>query len=265
MAIRYTNQKSKRNEPLSPELANKLKQVLGPMGITFVINSGGQSDTSRGRVGGHRHDHGGAGDGYFEMNGRKLTWKNPEDLKIIQSAITKLVAVGVQGIGAGDDYMGGNGHMHIGLGSPAVWGGSGSRDTAPDWLVQAHSAGLKGGATASSAEQQTPSYAAPPAPTDFSAMYRVNESPQANANIVGGEQEDIFGYTTNDGVATTMEETLQSNADSLFDSDPAGLFQSAETMKMESLISQANESTLGKSLVGSNPLTIGLSDIFKTL
>lgn len=261
MAIRYTNQKSKRNEPLSPQLTNKLKQVLGPMGITFVVNSGGQSDTSRGRVGGHRHDHGNAGDGYFEMGGRKLTWKNPEDLKIIQAAISKLVAAGVQGIGAGDDYMGGNGHMHIGLGSPAVWGGSGSRDSAPAWLVQAHSAGLKG-STADTGEQiQAPNYQQ--TQLDFSGAFDV-KVPEVPSNS-GGEQNDIFGYTTNDDEAIAGQGLKLSSAEKLFDNSIDEVFQTPESAKMEALISEANDSTLGKSLVGSNPLTIGLSDIFKSL
>lgn len=139
--IKYTNQQAKRNEPLAPKIANALG-FLSDMGVTFEINSGGQSNTSRGKVGSSAHNHGNAGDGLLKYNGKALDWDNPQDKAMLEKIVEEAAANGINGIGAG--YMG-KGRVHFGMQDKAATWGNGKEASSPafDWVAAAHARGLK--------------------------------------------------------------------------------------------------------------------------
>jgi len=146
--LRYANQSATRNQPLDPRLVQALG-YLGPMGITAEVFSGGQDATGPNRVGSHRHDHGGAGDIRFYKDGRALSWANPNDLPTFQDIVKQGKAAGITGFGAGPGYMG-EGTMHIGFGSPGVWGAGGKGANAPEWLRAAYNGAAAGSLPAAS-------------------------------------------------------------------------------------------------------------------
>lgn len=135
--LTYANRGATRNQPLSPELVEKLGAFLPDMGINMEVFSGGQDATGPHRTGSHRHDHGGAADAFFYKDGRKLDWANPNDLPVFEDLVSRAKAAGITGIGAGEGYMR-PGSMHIGMGSPSVWGAGGKGRNAPDWLRRAY-------------------------------------------------------------------------------------------------------------------------------
>ena len=123
----------KRNLPLNSNLNAALNSVLPNLGLTAVVTSGGQvtaEEAARGkgqRTGSVRHDHGGAADVQFQTtDGRTLSWENPQDVPLLQRAVTELKGQGLTGFGAAGDYMGAS-TTHIGYGTPAVWGAKGGR------------------------------------------------------------------------------------------------------------------------------------------
>lgn len=134
--LQYANQGATRNKPLNPKLVKAL-DFLPDMGITMKVFSGGQDATGPRRTGSHRHDHGNAGDAFFFKNGRKLDWANANDRPIFQQIVREGRKRGISGIGAGDGYMQ-RGSMHIGFGSPSVWGRGGKGANAPGWLRSAY-------------------------------------------------------------------------------------------------------------------------------
>ncbi|MCG3808941.1 hypothetical protein I3252_05510 [Psychrobacter sp. Ps4] len=141
--IQYANKGSTRNQRLNPQLEQALS-FLQEEGITFRVNSGGQPGKGSGgkRVGSTAHDHGYAADGDLYRNGRKLDWNNSKDLPLLKSIVEEAAARGVNGIGAGNDYMGA-GRFHFGIQSnAAAWGKDGKGANAPAWLKSAHSAGM---------------------------------------------------------------------------------------------------------------------------
>lgn len=69
-------------------------------------------------------------------DGRALDWANPADVPIYQDIVRQARAAGVTGFGAGPGYMR-PGSMHIGFGTPGIWGADGAGSNAPDWLVEA--------------------------------------------------------------------------------------------------------------------------------
>ncbi|WP_455918667.1 hypothetical protein [Ensifer canadensis] len=142
--IRYANQGATRNRPLDDDLLKRL-QYLESMGITAEVFSGGQPSKAEGgaRVGSERHDHGGAGDFHLYKGDRKLDWSNPDDLPVFQEVVRRGKEAGITGFGAGPGYMSG-GSMHIGMGTPGVWGAGGKGDNAPGWLREAYN-GAKSG------------------------------------------------------------------------------------------------------------------------
>ncbi|MGB1215592.1 MAG: hypothetical protein ACPG4X_19635 [Pikeienuella sp.] len=89
------------------------------------------------RVGSTRHDHGNAADVFFYKDGRKLDWSKPADQRIFREIVSKGKAAGVTGFGAGPGYMQ-QGSMHIGFGTPSVWGAGGKGANAPQWLRDAY-------------------------------------------------------------------------------------------------------------------------------
>jgi hypothetical protein len=134
--IEYANKGAIRDKPLSDKLVKSMS-FLGDMGITARVFSGGQDATGSKRTGSHRHDEGNAADVFFYKDGRRLDWADPEDRKIFQEIVRKGKQAGLTGFGAGPGYMR-QGSMHIGFGSPAVWGAGGHGDNAPAWLLQAY-------------------------------------------------------------------------------------------------------------------------------
>lgn len=148
--IQYANKGSTRNQRLNPQLEQALS-FLQEEGITFRVNSGGQPGKGSGgkRVGSTAHDHGYAADGDLYRNGRKLDWNNSKDLPLLKSIVEEAAARGINGIGAGNDYMG-SGRFHFGIQeNAAAWGKDGKGANAPAWLKSAHSAGMarKGSST----------------------------------------------------------------------------------------------------------------------
>lgn len=134
--LRYANQGATRNQPISPELMEALS-FLSDLGVTMEVFSGGQPAQGPNRVGSHRHDHGRSADVFFHKDGRRLDWANDADRPIFGDIVSRAKAAGVTGFGAGPDYMQ-PGSMHIGFGSPAVWGAGGKSANAPDWLRAAY-------------------------------------------------------------------------------------------------------------------------------
>lgn len=136
--IQYANQGAVRNQPLSEDLLTALS-YLPDMGIEMKVYSGGQAPKGAGgpRTGSTRHDHGNAADADFYYKGRKLDWNNPSDIPILQDMVRQGKQRGLTGWGAGNDYMGA-GRMHVGFGTPGVWGAGGKGANAPDWLREAY-------------------------------------------------------------------------------------------------------------------------------
>lgn len=134
--LRYANAGATRNQPLNPRLAEALR-FLDEMGITAEVFSGGQPSSGSNRVGSHRHDHGNSGDVNFYKDGRRLSWANEADRPIFEEIVKRGKAAGITGFGAGPGYMG-EGSMHIGYGTPSVWGAGGRSANAPDWLRNAY-------------------------------------------------------------------------------------------------------------------------------
>lgn len=159
--ISYGNSNSKRNEKLDSNLEQKLG-FLEDMGVTFKVNSGGQSATSKGKVGSTAHNHGHAGDGDLYHKGRKLSFNDVNDRAMLADIIEEAAANGINGIGAG--YMG-DGRIHFGTQTKsAAWGG-GKDASAPAyaWVAQAHARGLArkpsgGGGSISTTSNTGPAY-----------------------------------------------------------------------------------------------------------
>lgn len=135
--LTYANQSAIRNDPLHPRLIEALGSFLPDLGVTVEVFSGGQEATGPNRTGSTRHDHGLAGDFRFYKNGRKLDWANPDDQPIFEEIVRRGKAAGITGIGAGPGYME-PGSMHLGFGSPVVWGDNGKAANAPAWLKAAY-------------------------------------------------------------------------------------------------------------------------------
>ncbi len=145
------NKNAKRNLPPSPRLQQSLA-FLQDLGVTAEVFSGGQvtkEEAARGegqRTGSVRHDHGDAADVFFYRNGRKLDWSNPQDVPIFQEIVRRGKANGLTGFGAGDGYMQ-PGSMHVGFGTPGVWGAGGNGANAAQWLREAYESAGQGNVT----------------------------------------------------------------------------------------------------------------------
>ena len=135
--LRYANQDATRNLPISRQLEEALA-FLPELGVSMEVFSGGQPAAGQGpRVGSVRHDHGNAADVFFYQDGRQLNWANPEDRPIFEQIVSRGRQAGITGFGAGPGYMR-PGSMHIGFGSPGVWGAGGRGANAPEWLRAAY-------------------------------------------------------------------------------------------------------------------------------
>lgn len=159
--LTYANQNATRNLPLSPDLVRAMS-FLPELGVRMEVFSGGQPAAGGGaRVGSVRHDHGNAADVFFyDQNGRRLDWSNPNDLPIFREIVRRARAAGVTGFGAGDGYMQ-QGSMHIGFGAPAVWGAGGRGTNAPDWLREAFGSAPAGGSARTAGQPAQTPVAAP--------------------------------------------------------------------------------------------------------
>lgn len=140
-AVVMNNHNATRSLDLSPELTGTLNSVLPALGLTFEVFSGGQpaanghNDTKR--VGSTRHDGGNAADGFFYKDGRKLDpQNNSADRVLVSEAVSQLSAAGLTGFGSGEDYMQ-TGSVHLGYGTPGVWGAEGRGVNSAGWLVTA--------------------------------------------------------------------------------------------------------------------------------
>ena len=136
--ITYRNQGATRSQPLDDGLAKRLG-YLKNLGVSMEVFSGGQPTAEEGgpRTGSVRHDHGGAADAFFYKDGRKLDWANEADRPIFKQIVSQGKANGITGFGAGPGYMQ-QGSMHIGGGTPGVWGAGGKSANAPEWLTNAY-------------------------------------------------------------------------------------------------------------------------------
>ena len=142
--LTYQNQGAIRSQPLSPALV-KAMGFLPAMGLQMQVFSGGQPAAGGPRTGSVRHDHGNAADVFFTQGGRRLDWNNPADVPVFQDIVRQAKVAGLTGFGAGPGYMQ-QGSMHIGYGTPAVWGADGKSANAPDWLREAYGAAPAGSA-----------------------------------------------------------------------------------------------------------------------
>ncbi|OJU12264.1 MAG: hypothetical protein BGN85_09425 [Alphaproteobacteria bacterium 64-11] len=163
--LTYANTGAIRNEPLSPKLVGDLNSFLPDMGVTMKVFSGGQEAAGPRRTGSHRHDGGNAADVFFYKDGRQLDWNNPQDVPLFQQIVERARQAGITGFGAGPGYMQ-PGSMHIGFGTPNVWGAGGRSANAPDWLRQAfnESVPAAGPQVAATSQPQLPATGPVPTP-----------------------------------------------------------------------------------------------------
>lgn len=192
--IRYANQGATRNLPLDPKLVQALA-FLPELGLSAEVFSGGQPAKGSGgaRVGSVRHDHGAAADVFFTREGRRLDWENPQDQPIFQDIVRRGKAAGITGWGAGPGYMQ-QGSMHVGFGSPGVWGAGGKGANAPDWLRQAYGGGA-------------PAAAAPVVPAPATTNNRMM-SPTPVAQQGGIQPGQVAPATFGDVVAPKAVQTI---------------------------------------------------------
>lgn len=151
-----------RNEEITTELQAQLQYAGQKTGLDIHVYSGGQMSKEEAirlgavkkkntwylngkpiRVGGVRHDHGGAADIYLtDQQGKVLDMTVAADREKMKDFLTEAVAAGANGIGAAVDYMGANG-IHVGGGSEVAWGAGGRSANAPEWVQSALNEGLK--------------------------------------------------------------------------------------------------------------------------
>ena len=107
--------------------------------------AGVSTNVAHGDEAGHARHHAGASSGdvdLYDEKGRKLDERNPADRAKMATYIEAAAASGSTGIGFGKDgsYMG-HSRMHVGAGTPAVWGAGGHGANAPDWVRDAYNRG----------------------------------------------------------------------------------------------------------------------------
>lgn len=185
--IRYANQGATRNQPINENLQNALA-FLPELGITAEVFSGGQPAKGSGlaRVGSVRHDDGNAADVFFYKDGRRLDWGNENDRPIFEEIVRRGKDSGITGFGAGPGYMQ-QGSMHIGFGSPGVWGAGGRGANAPDWLRAAYGSG--------NVSQPSTSQRAP-VPTYDQASASAGITPAINPAIVAALSSPVANAQT---------------------------------------------------------------------
>lgn len=218
--IRYSNQEAIRSQPLSERMTGALS-FLPELGVEMEVFSGGQAAKGSGgpRTGSTRHDHGDAADVFFYKDGRRLDWSNPNDQPIFSEIVRRGKAAGLTGFGAGQNYMQ-PGSMHIGFGTPAVWGAGGKGSNAANWLREAYyGAGAPGVAAEAMAKikpqgQQEQSMNLLNLSTRDSAPVQENQ-PWWNDDRRARLQMALEGMTLNpnQGVMYAAQQGLQERAD----------------------------------------------------
>jgi muramidase (phage lysozyme) len=133
-------QSGTRNMPIAGDVRTGLSYAAEKTGVEVEVVSGGQPTKEQGgpRVGTERHDLGNAADIKLyrrDENGNKvyITHDNPEGAAIWKEFYNRAEAAGLQGLGAGQGYMGSD-MGHVGKGERAVWGATESYDSAAPWL-----------------------------------------------------------------------------------------------------------------------------------
>jgi hypothetical protein len=175
--LRYENQGATRNQPLSPQLIDALSKVLPELGVSMEVFSGGQPTSGPHRTGSHRHDLGNAADVFFDQGGRRLDWRNKADIPVLQEIVRRGRQAGIGGWGAGEGYMQ-PGSMHVGFGTPSVWGAGGVGDNAPEWLRAAYEGGGR------------------PVPKQYALPTAAPAQPPVMDGLKGAEQLVAANYST---------------------------------------------------------------------
>lgn len=135
------NKAAIRSMAIKPELMTILSYAAASAGVDEVrVMSGGQPSKGPNRTGSHRHDLGGAGDLQLIVNGKPLSFTDPDGRAVFEKFVTAAAAAGATGIGAGVDYMGAN-TIHVGFGPESTWGARGKSANAPEWLRTSFAAG----------------------------------------------------------------------------------------------------------------------------
>lgn len=134
-----------RRQAITDELQAQLAFAGRAAGVNAEVFSGGQDP--RHQHGSTRHNHGRSADVRLyvtDENGRKryLNPNNPADRERYAAFIRGSARAGATGIGHGPGYMSGTG-IHVGGGSPAVWGAGGASRNAPDWVREAYRSGTE--------------------------------------------------------------------------------------------------------------------------
>jgi hypothetical protein len=131
-----------RKMPISSELLSVLQRAASTAGVTVRVKSGGQPGAGEegarigSRTGSTRHDYGMAADLDLYAGETKITPQtNPE---LFSKFVKAASDAGATGIGAGEGYMGADGsRLHVGFGTPAIWGAEGKGQNAAGWLREA--------------------------------------------------------------------------------------------------------------------------------
>lgn len=233
--LKYSNKGQTRSLPANPQLETSISDVLASMGLTGNVHSGGQNDET-GRKGGPRHDHGNSVDMDFYRDGRKLSYKNKEDIPIFQEIVQRLKANGVTGFGAGEGYMT-DGRMHVGYGSPAVWGADRTNATAAEWLKEAFNSDVTGFSSADQLYQQA-------------TQPLLNEEDLA---VLNGIKER--GRQGESEVFNKLQEMVAQNIPSPTKINYAGGYYSPE------MLAQRNQSLVGTNEQMINNSTQGINDL----
>jgi hypothetical protein len=119
--------------------------------------AGVNTNIAHGMEPGHARHRPGAPAGDIDLldpaTGKKLDSSIPADRAKMSAYITAAAASGAKGIGMGGpgQYMGAS-RMHVGGGTPAVWGHGGSGANTPGWVREAYNKGIQN--PVSSAQQQ---------------------------------------------------------------------------------------------------------------
>jgi hypothetical protein len=123
---------------LPPDVIRSMQYAGVKAGVSTNIAHGNEPGHARHRPGAD------AGDiDLFDEKGRKLDSTIPADRAKMAAYIEASAASGNTGIGMGGHgaYMGAS-RMHIGKGTPAVWGAGGRGANTPDWVRDAYNRGM---------------------------------------------------------------------------------------------------------------------------
>lgn len=203
------NKAAIRSMAIKPELMTILSYAAASAGVDEVrVMSGGQPSKGPNRTGSHRHDLGGAGDLQLIVNGKPLSFTDPDGRAVFEKFVTAAAAAGATGIGAGVDYMGAN-TIHVGFGPESTWGARGKSANAPEWLRTSFAAGRANpmayaSLPAAAAPFDAVSGALPAAPVlkrgSKGDAVRALQQRLADAGLYKGKIDGDYGRRTQDAV-----------------------------------------------------------------